>query len=248
MGESPSERTEQDPKLQRKPFFELADNELMITHASEPRIHRIVFSAKNGVGNIPTKSSLFFKLKAKFQTWIEQNAWNYYKNSSYTFGLNSNGKIQIYVKSDLSVFPKEFLRSLKQDFNLQDIEIKVLLDHLDCVDLEIAHKINDPLDNLKKAKVKYDFDSLIQKLIAFTDNSHGNIEIELRGDPKTSGNLEFLLRDKLNAILYFAELTKILVKLTEIQNQQNEITEFIKNGMVFLIDDLLNKRLNKEVK
>ena len=247
MGEDLRKQTEQNTKPQRKSFFELADDELLITHDTEQKVHRVVFRGSTVDGQISTNSSVFWKLKSKMEKWSEHIPLNFWKNSSYTLGLSKNGKILIYVKSNLKVFPIEFLRSLKEDFSLSDREIKFLINSLELIELEIAHKINDPKDNLKDAKVKYDLDSLVQKLIAFTDNSQGDIEIELKGDPTTCGNLEFLLRDKLNAILYFAELTKIIFKLTKIQKEQKEIIETVKNGLIFLIDDLLNKRLNKEV-
>jgi len=179
---------------------------------------------------------------------------SYYKNNSCTFGLSKHGKFVIYVKSDLSVFPKEFLRLLNDVFKFNSFEIRSLIERMEFIELEISHKINDPKVKLKNAKVEYDIEGLVNKLIAFTDESFGTLELELKGDPETSGNLEFLLRDKLNAILYFAELTKIMVKFTKIQNELNDSMRFIKNGLTFLIDDLLNKRFvfteqkQKEVK
>jgi len=236
--------TEQETKPQRKPFFSLADNELLITHDDKPHVHRVVFKSKTGESDIGTVWSVFYKLKSKIQNWKDTNLLNFWKNSSYTFGLNKFGRFVIYVKSDLNVFPKEFLRSLRKDFNLSDFEIRVLIHKLDFVETEIAHKINDPLGKLKDAKVNYNLKNLVSKLIAFTDNSNGSIEFEVKGDPETSGNLEFLLRDKLSAVLYFAELTKIIFKLTEVSNQLNSELEFVRNGVIFLIDHLLNKKLN----
>lgn len=230
-------------KQERKPFFRLADDELMITHDSEPRIHRIVFRSKYEENKIPTKSSIFNKLRSKIQKWNDNNPLNFWKNNCYTIGLSKRGKIIIYVKSDLKVFPKEFLRSLKQDFNFTEHEIKVLIEKLNFVELEISHKINDPSGKITGAKIEYKSDDLIRKLIAFTDKSHGSLELELRGDPVICGNLEFLLRDKLNAILYFAELTKIVHVLTEIQDELRKSIEYVSSAVTFLIDDLLNKRL-----
>ena len=249
MGEDLHEQTEQDAKQKRKPFFQLADDELMITHVSEPHIHRVIFRSKHEKNKIPVKSSLFNKLRSKIQNWNDNNPLNFWKNNCYTLGLSKHGKIIIYVKSDLKVFPKEFLRSLKQDFNFTELEIRVLIEKLDFVDLEISHKINDPNGKIgiihgKKAKIEYKSDELIKKLIAFTDESHGSLELEFRGDPALCSNLEFLLRDKLNAILYFAELTKIVHVLTGIQEELRESIQYVSNAITFLIDDLLNKRIS----
>ena len=244
MGEDLREQTEQNTKQKRKPFFQLADDELMITHVSEPHIHRVIFRSKHEENKIPVKSSIFNKLRSKIQNWNNDNPLNFWKNNCYTLGLSKHGKIIIYVKSDLKVFPKEFLRSLKQDFNFTEHEIRVLIERLDFVDLEISHKINDPHGKITGAKIKYKSDDLIKKLIAFTDESHGSLELEFRGDPALCSNLEFLLRDKLNAILYFAELTKIVHVLTGIQEELRESIEYVSNAITFLIDDLLNKRIS----
>ena len=215
----------------------------MITHGTEPKPHRVVFRNSESSGLLPVKSSIFEKLDRIIQTTKNQVPLSFFKNASYTLGLSKHGKINIYVKSDLAVFPKEFLRSLRKDFMLNNHEIRFLIERLDFVELEISHKINDPNANLKNAKIEYGIEGLVKKLIAFTDNSFGNIEIELKGDPETSGNLEFLLRDKLNAILYFAELTKIIAKLSKIQNELMESISFIKNGITFQIDSWIYDRL-----
>jgi len=191
-------------------YFDKVDEQLKISHDSESRIHRIVFHNSEVNGKIPVKSSLFNKLNEVIKI-SENNPLTYFKNESYTIGLSKLGTIMLFVKSNLKVFPKEFLRSLRQDFNLDDNEIQFLIEKLDFVELEIAHKINDPHGNLKDAKINYTIKGIINKLIAFTDNSHGNIELEFKGDPATSSNLEFLLRDKLNAVLFFAEIPKVLI-------------------------------------
>jgi len=236
-----SERTEQS----NKPFFQLADDELLITHGTEPIVHRIVFKSNTLNSKIPIVSSYFFKIKAQMQKWDDNLPMNWWKNFSYTLGLNRNGILRIHVKSDLSVFPKEFLRSLRQDFLLVDFEILGLINRLDFVELEVSHKINDPSGNLKNAKLEYNLKPLIDKLIAFTDNSNGSIELEFKGDPATCTNLEYLLRDKLHAILYFAETTKIIKKLTEIQGQLFDSIQYISNNLTFIIDDLLENKFQK---
>ncbi|MBA7492424.1 hypothetical protein ES702_02974 [subsurface metagenome] len=215
----------------------------MIYHDTEPKVHRVVFKSKSIEGKISVHYTIFSKIKSKMEKWNNDNPLNFWKNSNYTLGLSKHGKIVLYVKSDLSVFPKEFLRSLRQDFNFNEIEIHTFIRHLEFVELEISHKITDPLEKLKNAKIHYDIEGLVNKLIAFTDESFGSLELEIKGDPSTSGNLEFLLRDKLNAVLYFAELTKIVAKLTKIQDEIQNTLSFVRNGVVFLIDDLLNNRL-----
>jgi len=236
-----SKQTKQD----KKPYFQIADDELNLTHDDKSHIHRVIFRTKKGEGRIPIQSSIFFKLKAKMEKWQDNNLLNFWKNNSYTFGLSKNGKLIMNIKSSLDVFPKEFLRSLRQDFNFDNFEINALIDRLDFVYLEIAHKINDPDKNLEKAKVKYTLEGLIERLTAFTDSSGGNLELEIKGDPESSTNLDFLLRDKLHAILFFAELTKIVKKLTEIQNELFNSIQYISRALTFILDDLLNKRLNK---
>lgn len=166
----------------------------------------------------------------------------YFKNHCYSLGLSKNGRIIIYVKSDLGVFPKEFCRSLREDFSFHDNMIFELINNLEFIELEISHKINDPYEKLKDARVEYKIDDLVHKLKAFTDNSFGKYEIELKGDPKTSGNLDFLLRDKLNAVLFFSDLTKIMAKFIDIQTEIKEAIDFIKKMTHFLINDLLNKK------
>jgi len=230
-------------KQSNRAFFSIADDEILITHDTEPKPHRIVFLKNDVSGDLSIKTSVFFKLDRVIESTKSEAPMSYFRNESYTLGLSKHGKIVIYVKSDISVFPKEFLRSLTHDFKLNPHEISFLIRCLDFVELEISHKINDPLGKLKKAKVEYKIDGLINKLIAFTDNSFGSIELELKGDPETSGNLDFLLRDKLNAILFFAELTKIIAKFSKIQNELNKSMKFIENGIKFLIDDLLNEKL-----
>ena len=248
MGETPVHSTEQqkkNTKQQRKPFFQLADDELLISHSPKPHIHRIVFKSSESSGIIPTSSGIFNKLKSKIQNWSDNTPLNYWKSESMTFGLSSFGRMILYVKSDISVFPKEFLRCFRDDFKLTEHELEFLIKKLDFVELEIAHKINDPRGNIKGAKIKYKFDDLVKKLIVFTDESHGSLELELKGDPAICSNLEFLIRDKLSAILYFAELTKIVHILTEIQEELRDSIQFVSYAITFLIDDLLNKRLNK---
>lgn len=250
MGEEYNKHSVNDSKPEKRPYLALADDELKITHGSESRIHRLVFHQKNEEFDISNKSSIFHKIKAQIQNWNELMPMNFWKNICYTLGLSRYGRMIIYVKSALSVFPKEFLRSLRQDFKFNDHEIEYLINSLTIAELEIAHKINDPKGHLKGAKVV--LKDLINKLVAFTDESQGSLELELRGDPATSGNLEYLLRDKLNAILYFAELTKIIARLTFIQEDLKESLDFIANGLVFLIDnkiekidEQLNETLNK---
>lgn len=233
-------------KHEKKPYFQLADDQLKISHSGTPRIHRVYFISKKGNGNIPVQSSIFFKLRSKMENWQDNNLLNFWKNSSFTFGLSKNGRFTMHVKSDLEVFPKEFLRCLRQDFNFDDFEIYSLIEKLDFIDLEIAHKINDPEGNLKNAKVRYiDLEGLIRRLIAFVDQSNGSLELELKGDPETSTNLDFLLRDKLHAILFFTELTKIVKKLAEIQSELFDSIQYISRALTFILDDLLNRRLNK---
>lgn len=238
MSKPPTKQTKQA----EKPYFRRLDDEIMITHEGKSKPHRVVFRDSKIFGVLPTDSSIYTKLKNCILDFKENTPMNFLKNESFTFGLSKLGKIVLYVKSNLSVFPKEFVRFLRQ-ISMTDNEIKDLIFHLDFVELEISHKINDPLGYLKKARVHYDFNSLIERLIAFTDESYGNIELELKGDPETSGNLEYLLRDKLNAVLYFAELTKILVKFIKLLEEVNNSQMFIKNALTFLIDDLLNNRL-----
>ena len=245
MGEDRGKQFSEQTEQPKKPFFQLADDELLITHGTEQRIHRVVFKSKSGESEIPIVSSFFYKIKTQMEKWGDDLPLNYWKNNSYTLGLNRNGKMIIHVKSDLSVFAKEFLRSLRQDFLLTEFEIQALIIRLDFVELEISHKINDPNASLKNAKIEYDLKPFVDKLIAFTDESNGSLELEIKGDPATSSNLEYLLRDKLHAILFFAELTKVVKKLTDIQVQLFDSIQFISNALKFIIDDLLEKRFKK---
>lgn len=221
-------------------YFDKSDEYLRISHDSESHIHRVVFHTSEVKGKIPVKSSLFNKLNEVIKI-SENNPLTYFKNESYTIGLSKLGTVILFAKSDLNVFPKEFLRSLRQDFNLDDNEINFLIENLDLVDLEIAHKINDPLRNLKDAKISYEIKGIINKLIAFTDNSHGNIELEFKGDPSTCSNLEFLLRDKLNAILFFAEIPKALISIDKQLEKLNSKNDQISNDI--LLSELEFKNL-----
>ena len=246
MGKTPVHYTEQDTKQKRKTYFDIANDELLISHSPEPHIHRIVFTNSDVSGIIPVKSSIFNKLKSKIENWSEKSPLNYWKSESMTFGLSSYGRIILFVKSDLKVFPKEFLRCMKDDFKLNANEIRFLIEKLDFVELEISHKITDPKGKIKGAKLKYDLEPLVKQLIAFTDESHGSLELELKGDPETVTNLEYLLRDKLHAILYFAELTKIIYKLAEMHNELVESINFLRKNITFIIDDILNSRFTEQ--
>ncbi|HEC92914.1 MAG TPA: hypothetical protein ENI51_08000 [Candidatus Atribacteria bacterium] len=245
MTSNPQNNTEQTTE-QKKPYFEKADDLLYITHDSEVRPHRLVFKSKELSGDLPVVSSFYIKLKEKMQNYDKKAHRYYYKNNCMTLSLSETGKIKIWILSDINVFPKEFVRVFRQEFNFNDYEIRALIERLDFVEVELAHKINDPFKNLNGARVHYSIKDLVNKLIAFTDSSSGSLEIELRGDPETSGNLEFLLRDKLNAILYFAELTKIIAKLTKINEELANSLDFIKSGIIFLIDDLIYNRFYTE--
>jgi len=243
LSENPPSFTEQPTKQSKSPYFQRADDELMIIHDSIPRPHRLVFKNREGTGTFTIHSSIFNKIISHAQKYDEVSHRHYFKNEHISLSLSTNGKIKIWLLDDISEAPKHFIKTLENDLGFSFHEIHFFINHLDFCELEIAHKIEDPQSNLKKSKIKFDIEGLVNKLIAFTDESFGNVELEIKGDPETSGNLEFLLRDKLNAVLYFAELTKIITKLMKIQEKLNESLLFIKNGLTFLIDDLLNKRL-----
>lgn len=248
MGKRSTKQTEQDAKQERKPFFQHPDDKLKITHDTEPNIHRIVFTSKRIESKIPIQSSIYFKLRTKFQNWNDKVPFNYWKNSSYTLGMSKHGKLILFIKSNINVFQKELVRSLRDDFSFDNHEVDFFLRQLKPEKIEIAHKINDPDNNVEKAKIKYSIEGL-SSLLAFTDKSKdGTIEIEIAGDPATSSNLEFLLRDKLNAVLFFAEVSNIINKLTEIQEELFKSVKYISNALTFILDDLLNKRLNTKQK
>lgn len=259
LSENPTEQETELTKLANSLNLHLADDELMITHGTEPKPHRVIFRNSEASGIIPVKSSYFNKLNKIVKCTENTSPMSYFKNNCYTLGLSKHGKITVFVKSELDIFPKEFLRSLKNDFSLEHNEIRAIIQRLDFVELEISHKINDPLAKLKNARINYDIDGLIKKLIVFTDESfkglnlegykqrsYSKTELEVKGDPVTSSNLEFLLRDKLNAVLYFAELTKIIIKLTKIQDELRSSLNFVRNGITFLIDDLINYRFSEQ--
>lgn len=242
MSKDPTEQTEQtkqNTKHDKKPYFQIADDALFITYDDVPRIHRVVFRNSELNGNIPIKSSVFVKLNNLIKITEKNAPWAFYKNGSCTIGLTKHGKIVIHVKTSLKLFPSHFIELLKAVFHFEDHEIRFLIERLKFVEMEIAHKINDPLKNLKNSVVKYDFEGLVKKLKAFTDNSQGTSEIELKGDPETSGNLAFLLSDKLHAVEYFAELTKLMAIVSKRLFELKSQIEYVNETLIKMINDLL---------
>lgn len=223
-----------------KTAFDKPESKLFISHGNKRKLHRILFKSKEITGNMSVDHGVFQKLLANFPNLKENAPMTYYKNKSFTFGLSKHGKIVMYVRSDLDVFPKEFLRVMRNIFKLNDDEIRSLILHLDFVECEVAHKINDPFHNLKDAHIEYTLDELVRKLHVYVDNSDGSLEFEIRGDPETSTNLEYLTRDKLGAVLFFHSLTKTIEELTRLTKSMGDGLESIRNGVYFLIDHILS--------
>ena len=222
-------------------YFGLAENALKIKHNSEYRIHRIVFTNKQMRTKIMITSEVFQKLK-KLTNWKDSNSINFFKNEVFSLGLTKYGNIILYCKVKPELFAKEFIRSMNEDFCLTPKEISYLAKYLDPSSVEIAHDITDPLAKLKNSKILMKYKDTVKELwqiLAYTDNSNGTLEIEFKGDPQESSNLEFLLRDKIGAVKYFYQLTKTLEELIKYNARLESKVDIITTANLVLLEALL---------
>jgi len=220
------------------PFFKTPEDLLEISFGSETRIHRIIFQTKNEISQLNPKGILYLKLKDKI-AWEDKNSVNFFKNNVFSLGLTKTGKIILYVKVKPENFAKEFIRSMRKDFCLDNNQIYRLAIKLKCRSIEVATDINDPLKSLKNAKLRAKLIDLKKEVLAFLDESMGTTEIELKGDPELTSNLNFLLKDKIQATKYFYKLTKTLKLLTLYLIDQSKRIEVLINANFLLLSVLL---------
>lgn len=224
------------------------DDLLFITHGQTREIHRILFTSSSVKGNIFTKGTVFNKIFERVRTnksFDKNKSWNYFKNEAISLGITKYGKINLFAKCQLELFSSALIKTLKTEFCLNDEEILVFAQYLELKTVEISHSIDDIYGNFEKSKVFIKLKQLNQKLSIFVDKSNDFFELEIKGDPKSSANLEFLIRDKIGALLFFNDLAEILTAHTEILVKISFQLNKIENNQYFQLFEFWEKTNKK---
>lgn len=216
-----------------------SDDLLFIGHGAKRRVHRIYFNNLPIRTKIPTETALFKKLINRTEP-DKKGTLNWYRSQNITIGLSKYGFCELFAVIDKELLPREFIRTMRYNFCLTDLEIRQFSHFLHLKEVEISHSISDPFMKLKDAKIELLFETLKKKAWSFVDESDGVLELELKGDPELVSNLEFLMRDKLKALTYFNSLTELLRELAEIQGRNNVRLISIENWLESILVELWN--------
>lgn len=207
-----------------------------IKFTGDVRLHRVVFQSNEATATIPTDSDLYNSLRSKIRDFKDENPLNYCKLENFTVGLSKTGKVQLYVKCDLSNARDAFV----SDFSFLDFESATLfLRSLNPTpEIEVGMPYTGDTDLLSKAKLKVSIPRADGKgfevVWLWEDGSDTLREIDVRGNGPTAYNLAVLIADRLRMMAFMSETDNCL----------SRIQSLLKFQVKLMLDDIPAQKID----